>query len=122
MPFKAFTRPDGSRFNVANADERGDRCFIGKKGFYFYDYTPDWAINERTVNGPFKTFAEAKRIGSEGKYAGKTVQPPIVPGRRYIITQPQLNRIRELCMIGTQAHGDEFYEQIMETLDGMETL
>jgi hypothetical protein len=37
----------------------------------------------------------------------------------YIATQEDINRIVLICQAGTQAHGDEFYEQILQTIDGL---
>lgn len=42
--------------------------------------------------------------------------------QRYILTQTQLNRIVEICKASTQAHGDEFYEQIMLVIDELPEL
>lgn len=42
--------------------------------------------------------------------------------KHYILTQTQLNRIREICQAGTQAHGDEFFEQIMLVMDELPEL
>lgn len=65
-------REDGSKFNVAQAEMRGDRCFAGKKGFYWYDYTKEFAIDESTVTGPFETpelahKAAIMRLGPNGR-------------------------------------------------------
>jgi hypothetical protein len=57
------TRGDGSHFGVALAEERGDRCFENKKGWYWYDYDRDWAIVESTVTGPFTNREEARTFG-----------------------------------------------------------
>lgn len=126
-----LTRDDGTTYNVVNAEERGDRCFIGKKGFFWYDYTDKWAIDEATVSGPFGSFEAAFLAAEERELITLHEHPqncgcPIcslqTKEHRFTITQTQLNRIREICQIGTQAHGDEFYEQIMATLDATEKL
>jgi hypothetical protein len=57
--YHQFQNRAGHTMTVALAEQRGDRCFQGKRGYYYYAYTPDWAIDESTVTGPFETAALA---------------------------------------------------------------
>ena len=71
MAGSGFQRSDGSHFDVVEAERRGDRCFAGKKGWYWHDFDEQWGIDEQSVTGPFVTddhahAAGVQRLGPDG--------------------------------------------------------
>lgn len=49
----------GRSFQVVNAQERGDLCYEGKKGWYWHLLTEKNAIDTSSLKGPFDSMAEA---------------------------------------------------------------
>lgn len=119
MPNKCgrYTRDGGQEFMVVDAEKRGDSCFIGRTGFYWYEHGPKMEIDYKTVSGPFRSAEAAYQAGLEGLKLTPLNPSDLVVTNYYVMSQTQVNRIREICQAGTQAHGDEFYGQIMDTLD-----
>lgn len=60
-----IVRSDGSRFQVVQAEARGDTCYAGKKGFYWHDIDDMEAIRTETITGPFPNPEKAYAAGIE---------------------------------------------------------
>lgn len=53
------THVSGRTFQVVNAQERGDLCYEGKKGWYWHLLTEKSAIDTSSLQGPFDNMAAA---------------------------------------------------------------
>ena len=53
------TRDDGPSYQIVRAENRSDDCYRGKRGIYWHNLTDEFAIDPKTVTGPFDTVAEA---------------------------------------------------------------
>lgn len=59
--FRGKRPGDGVHFRIVDSRTRGDNCFNGQPaGWYFYYYTTNWAIDTRTVSGPYRTARKAR--------------------------------------------------------------
>jgi hypothetical protein len=95
---------------VAFAEERGDRCFQGKKGYYYYKYGPHWEIDESSVTGPFETAALAHGAAIES-------EEPAVLVCSGTVSRPKVDdlRVNIAPQFALQTwNGERYYTQQME--------
>lgn len=45
---------------IVDAEKRGDRCYAGRRGWYWHLLDEQMGIDERSLHGPFTSKSEAR--------------------------------------------------------------